>query len=252
MKRRILLVLLIILIILIIITILTLINKLSNDHLDSINDNIIYCFWTGNNEMSDNRKKALSDLKENSKCNVMLVDTNNLHKYILKNHPLHEAYKYLHYTHRSDYLRTYFMHFYGGGYSDIKGTPMSWINAFDDMRKHPNAYINGYPEKHPYDVAYGPVTHLYTKLIGNGAYIVRSNTEFTNEWFSEMSSLLDKKLPLLKQMKINPDVAINESSEYPIEWNEMLGRIFHRILEKYIDTGRILYTVPYPVTVNYR
>jgi hypothetical protein len=202
--------------------------------------------------MSDNRKKSLHNLKENSKCNVLLIDTNNLHKYILKNHPLDEAYKYLHYTHRADYLRTYFMHFHGGGYSDIKGTPTSWINAFDDMRKHINAYINGSPEKEPGNVAYGPVSHLYTKLIGNCAYIVRPNTEFTNEWFSEMNSLLDKKLPLLKQMKINPDVAINESSEYPIEWNEMLGRIFHRILEKYIDTGRILYTVPYPVTSDYR
>jgi hypothetical protein len=46
--------------------------------------NTIYCFWTGINEMSENRKKCLEQLKEVSECNVILVTPVNLHEYILE------------------------------------------------------------------------------------------------------------------------------------------------------------------------
>jgi hypothetical protein len=48
----------------------------------------------------------------------------------------------------------------------------------------------------------------------------------------------------------SPQESKEKNPDYPIEWNEMLGRIFHRILVKYLD--KILYTVPYPITSNYR
>jgi len=212
----------------------------------------IYCFWTGNNEMSENRNKAFINLKENSKCNVILITSDNLSEYILPDYPLHEAYSYLSFTHRADYLRTYFMHLHGGGYSDIKKIPESWENAFNDINNDKYAYINGYRENQSGDIANGEVSELYDKLIGNGAYIVRPNTEFSKQWFYEMNQLLDKKLPLLKQMDVN-DNKLNDSLEnYPIEWNEMLGRIFHKLLANYIDTNRILYTVPYPIVSDYR
>ena len=215
-------------------------------------NNIIYCFWTGNNEMSENRRKALNGLIEKSESNVILIDSSNLDSYILPDQPLHEAYPYLSYTHRADYLRTYFMHFHGGGYSDIKDTPESWTNAFNDMILNPEAYINGYPEKSAGDIAYGQVSHLYEKLVGNCSYIVRPNTPFTEEWYNEMMALLDQKLPLLKEMTVDPNVPDNQSDQYPIQWNEMLGRIYHKVLAKYVDTDKILYTVPYPVTNEYR
>jgi len=144
------------------------------------------------------------------------------------------------------------MHFHGGGYSDIKNTPESWTKAFDDMNQQPDAYINGYAEKSAGDVAYGPVANLYEKLVGNCAYIVKPNTEFTQEWYNEMMTLLDTKLPLLKKITVDVNVSDNKSEQYPIEWNEMLGRIYHKVLAKYVDTGKILYTVPYPITNEYR
>ena len=57
----------------------------------------------------------------------------NLHEYILKDHPLHPAYEFLSETHRCDILRTYFMYHYGGGYSDIKIPNGSWVKGFEDM-----------------------------------------------------------------------------------------------------------------------
>jgi hypothetical protein len=215
-------------------------------------ENIIYCFWTGNNEISENRQKAIDNLIQNSECNLILITPDNLQSYILPEHPLHEAYPYLSFTHRSDYLRTYFMHFHGGGYSDIKKTPSSWKPAFEDMKQNPEAYINGYPEKCGADIAYEPVSHLYDKLVGNGCYIVKPNTSFTQEWYSEMITLLDTKLPVLKKMTVDPNVRDNQSSEYPIQWNEMLGRIFHKVLAKYVDNNKILCTVPQPIMSDYR
>jgi hypothetical protein len=32
----------------------------------------------------------------------------------------------------------------------------------------------------------------------------------------------------------------------------MLGRIYHKVLSNYVDDGRILYTVPYPIMHNYK
>ena len=81
----------------------------------------IYCFWTGNNEMSDNRIECLENLKNVSECNVLLITKYNLSNYILSDVPLHPAFQYLSETHKADYLRTYFMHFYGGGIKKLRG-----------------------------------------------------------------------------------------------------------------------------------
>lgn len=216
------------------------------------NENIIYCFWTGENKMSEKRLESYDGLRKHSKCKVMLITPENLNEYILPDHPLHEAYSFLSLTHRADYLRTYFMHFHGGGYSDVKDTRSSWKKAFQDVHNHPDIYINGYRELQSGDIAYPPVAHMYDKLVGNGAYIVKPNTEFTNRWYTEMISVLDTKLPFLKRMKSTPKPSEIQESDYPIGWNEILGRIFHKVLADYIDKNKILYTVPYPIISDYR
>ena len=114
-----------------------------------------------------------------------------LHKYILPTNPLHPSYNYLSETHKADYLRTYFMHFYGGGYSDIKRTTDSWLKSFDDLDKS-NKWIIGYKEIDG-GTAYGPSDN-YKELIGNCAYICKPNTPLTTEWYNEMISLLNKKI----------------------------------------------------------
>ena len=67
-----------------------------------------------------------------------------------------------------------------------------------------------------------------------------------------MTNLLDSKLPLLKQ---NPSTFPQDRSDigspYPLAWNEMLGRIFHKICAEYTDN--ILSTLPRPKAIgNYR
>ena len=105
----------------------------------------IYCFWTGNNPISENRRKCLEQLIKVSKCNVILVTPSTLNEYILDEHPLHPSFNYLSETHKADFLRTYFMRFHGGRYSDIKKTTGSWIESFEKLKKS-DKWIIGYKE----------------------------------------------------------------------------------------------------------
>ena len=86
-----------------------------------------YCWWTGDNELSENRKKSLETMKIAPGGNIVFIDKNNLKDYILTEHPLHEGYQYLSPIQKGDYLKCYFMHHYGGGYSDIKQTSKPWM-----------------------------------------------------------------------------------------------------------------------------
>ena len=207
--------------------------------------NIIYCFWTGSNKMSENRKMCFQQLKYTSECKVVLVTPENLQEYILSDHPLHEAYKFLSETHKADYLRTYFMNFHGGGYSDIKKTTGSWEKYFKYLNNYDGCWICGYQEI-PGGAAYGN----YEDLIGNCAYICKPNTPLTNEWYNEMIALLNKKLLDLKLNPATHPQDCKEKSKYPIEWNEMLGRIFHKILYNY--KKHVINTLPISIFDNYR
>ena len=202
---------------------------------------IIYTFWTGDNPIPYNRQKALDCLKKISSIEVILITKKDIKNWILPDHPFHPGYEYLSEVHKADFLRTYFMNFYGGGYCDIKCISEDWSGYFDITEKDPEAWICGYKEI-PYGVAYKPFNDKWNELIGNGAYICRKQTPLTIEWYAEMVSFLDGKLEdLIKYPAKHPydskDFGDGRywgvKTGYPIEWNEMLGRIFHRISYKY-------------------
>lgn len=223
-----------------------------NNNNKNLNEHNIFCFWTGDNKMSSNRLEALDNLKKVSECNVILVTKNDIQKYILKEEPLHPAFQYLSETHKADYLRTYFMNFHGGGYSDIKKTTGSWKPAFDNLLKSNDIWMVGYKEVKG-GVAYQPLEKEWEKLIGNIAYICKPQTPLTKEWYTEMIRLLDSKLELLRKnpSKHPQDAADNKTnSKYPIEWNEMLGRIFHRVSYKYKE--KLSQELPISIFKDYR
>ena len=212
----------------------------------------IYVFWTGNNPLSQNRKESLEQLKAMSGCEIIVVTPENLSKYLLPNEPLHPAYEYLCLTHKADYLRTYFMNFYGGGYSDIKKTEGNWQFAFDELNNDDNKWVVGYKEDTRY-LIYKSYRELADYLIGNCAYICKPNTSFTNKWYNCMIKLMDEKLEALK---LSPATHPQDSYEmsngrYPIRWEEMLSDIFHIQVFQY--NKHILYTLPSPILgVEYR
>lgn len=74
--------------------------------------------------------------------------------FILKDAPLHPSYSFLSGVHRSDYLRCYLMHHYGGGYSDIKHMHFDigpLINRLEEGPK--DIYVSGYQLRHPTHIA---------------------------------------------------------------------------------------------------
>lgn len=235
---------------LIVIILYCILSRRVSDSVSEHSSNIIYCFWTGNNKMSNERKAALESLQNDSGCKVILITPANLSEYILPEHPIHSAYEYLSYTHKADFLRTYFMRFHGGGYADIKKQTGSWVDSFEKLRKDNRYWILGYPEV-PGGVAYQPYGDKWKELIGNGAYICRPNTPLTIEWYDDMIRLLDSKMERLQQNPASyPQDCAESGSGYPLEWNEMLGRIFHKVCYRY--RGRLLNTLPIPIFTNYR
>lgn len=203
-------------------------------------DRVIYIFWTGNNEITPNRLKGIATLEKVSGIKVQLITPNNLSNYLVKDDPLPEAFQYLSLNHKSDYLRSYFMHHYGGGYADIKTYYHSWINAFDLLETSDSAYVIGYPEVGFWgaanqDMPDGPLKydlHYYWRLlIGNGAFICRPHTPLTSEWHEEAKRRLEKYAEDLKEHPAQDFFGSND--DYPLFWSEMQGSIFHPLCLKY-------------------
>jgi hypothetical protein len=205
-------------------------------------------FWFGKG-MSPNRKFHYDRLREQCGCNFLLITDENIYKYIHPNVTLHPAFEYLSETHKSDYLRTYMMHLYGGGYCDIKMTTGDWNSHFDTLLTSPDKWICGYPEEHPDHIACDSVRDKWRSLIGVISFICKPNTPLTDKWYNEMINLLDSKLPYLKENPATyPQDRSETGSNYPLAWNEMLGRIFHCICAEYID--HILPTLPRPTAIG--
>jgi len=212
----------------------------------------VYCFWTGSNEITPNRKRSLEQFKSVCEANVILVTKDNLKDYLRTEAPLHPAYEFLSDTQKSDYLRCYFMHFIGGGYSDIKETTGSWKKSFDDMETS-GKWACGYKDTRD-GVAHEPDDEAFKDkwdlLIGCGAYIFKPKTALTQEWFDGITDLLNKKLPeLQKNPAKNPQDSQETGSGYPIEWNKF-NRVFHKLIYKYHD--KVLQTLPICIFTNYR
>ncbi len=199
-------------------------------------EKVLYCFWTGNNPLTPNRENSLKNLIHNSGVEVKLVTPENLPDYILKEYPLHQAYNYLSMVHRSDYLRCYFMHHYGGGYCDIKALGRSISFLYDELSDRDDKWLTGYRELAEKDVA--PLAGLigsdlrkhYRYVVGNGAYICKPDTPFTQEWYAELHQRLDQYYPVLKE---NPGNIWGNNPGYPIPWTNILGDIFHPLCLKY-------------------
>jgi hypothetical protein len=195
----------------------------------------LYCWWTGDNSMSPSRSHCLRSLI-NTNLRVVLITTENISDYI---HSLHPGYQYLSEMHKGDYLKAYFMHFYGGAYSDIKFVIDDWSECARVFRNDKNTWVMGYNESD--DVAYNPDITVHQtlltnreKLVGNCAYLCKPNTPLTQEWYGAVIRLLDDNLSVLKQYPAKHPTDYNSNdSKYPFRWGQLSGEIFHPLVLKY-------------------
>lgn len=198
----------------------------------------IFAVWTGENELSPNRKRNLERLQSSLGLELQLVTPSNLGDWVVAEHPIHTAYESLSLVHRSDYLRAYLLHHHGGGYVDVKEPKASWIGAFEAMEKNPTTWISGYRELNAKastriagrmgaDIAFN-----FSKLVGTSSILARSHTPFTGEWMREVDRKMDYYADQLAEF---PGGVRGEVIGYPVSWTHLLGRIYQPLQLKYLD-----------------
>ena len=192
--------------------------------------NILWLLWTGSNKMSELRRSCLNNIYRYSEGHINLVTKYNLSHYINKSFPLHEAYQYLSDVHKSDYLRCYLMHIYGGAYMDIKPMKFSIKKYSENLQD--NKSIIGYNAWH--------------KNCNNGipsvcCFMYKPNTNFTNELMEKIHTYLDLKLELLKKYpakhpRHDSKVSKFKNYSYPIGWSDITDKILRQVIIKYQDS----------------
>jgi len=216
---------------------------------------VIWCYWEGA-EMSPNRKISFEYLVKNIEVPVALITPDNLELFIKSDQPLPDAFDYISVVHRSDYVRAYLMHHYGGGWHDIKATLVSYSSVWNEFID-PKVWIIGRKEIEKgaariVDESGNYIPDHYQNLIAVPSWVARPNTLLSKEILLGIENILERNLESLKQ---NPAIHPREkklpkgnifkrlfniikfkyqkrSTKYPLEWT-LFGNVFHPKILKY-------------------
>jgi len=207
----------------------------------------LWLIWTGENEMSSDRKDRLREIYEkNSDIEVTLVTPRNLGDFEVHNSPINPAYEHLSLVHRSDYLRCYLLHHHGGGYIDIKTPRISISETFDAFRD-PNIWLTTYSEPLTILTAWmeGPINrdlNVHRRWVpGQASMVSRPRTPITSEWYTELERRIDANADRLAAEPGGvygqgvPGGAPPSNPSYPFHWADLLSRIYHPLGLKYRD-----------------
>lgn len=236
----------------------------------------LFAFWTGSNPLPQVRADSLRSM-EASGLSATLITLENLFSY-LPEKDLHPSFWSLNLAHRSDYLRAFFMHTYGGGYSDIKPTTSTWISIFDKVKRSPALFGAGYREIHRHGVAnvhqsaqlleYSRKNLIlqwvrwrwlqvnYRQIIGNCAFIFKPGTQITTLWWDEVNRRMDSMAPLLRRFPATEPkermktVYDGKVSNYPVPWSFLLGDVLQPLAFRF--SRHLLKTLPTPRFENYQ
>lgn len=206
---------------------------------------VIWCFWSGE-PMNENRQRSFNLMKKHMGVPLCLVTDSNLHEFIVEGHPLHETYEYLSPVHKSDYLRIYLLHHYGGGWHDIKPTMTNYKVAWEEFEK-PEVYLVGKPEikggpAKVYDENGLWMPKYWSELVATNRWIGKPDTPFSKELYEKVNLLLDEKSALLKKFPARHaydkkkknflGMVPGSSKGYPLQWT-VFGDLFHPLNYKY-------------------
>ena len=196
----------------------------------------VFALWTGSNDLSPNREAALNELRAQDSVDVVLVSPDNISQWWLEENPPHPAYEHLSLVHRSDYLRSYLMHHYGGAYCDLKrgyGPVAACIDRLNSSAPH---WLLGYPELGSQHTAAVPgelgraLRRHHGVLVGNGAFVARPGTQLTAEWLTEVELRLDALAPELAR---HPGNVVGDNPGYPVPWGDLLGAVLQPLSLKH-------------------
>jgi len=209
---------------------------------------VVWCFWY-NGQMNENRLRSLQMMKTHLGVPIGLVTKDNLENFILPEYPLHPTFEWLSDVHKSDYLRIYLLHHYGGAWHDIKPTKVNYQPLWD-LFKDSNLYLLGRPE-----VEGGParvfdsegrwMPDYWPDLVGCGWWIGRSHTPLSKEMYQDINAFLDANYEALKKYPAQTPYDKKKKSHfswlpfkifsekgYSLPWT-VFGNIFHPLNYKY-------------------
>ncbi len=226
----------------------------------------LFLFWTGANKPSEPRLRCTFSILARSRVQVYLIDQSNLLDWLIE--PLHPSYEFLSYTHRADYLRAYFMHYFGGGYTDIKYCQFDWRPHFDALFASDTAIVNGYPESRAEDIASTDpqIRCAYKRLPGMCQFIFKPLSLLTHTWLTSVENILNDNYAVLQKHPGNYHPRATSSSyrghnpfnhiryslkKYPLSWNQILGSVLHPLLYS-TPHEQILLKMPSPSLDKYR
>ncbi|CEM14543.1 unnamed protein product [Vitrella brassicaformis CCMP3155] len=218
---------------------------------------VVWTFWFGK-PMVGKRLESFRMIQENIGVPVMLVTETNLPLCNLSHFPIHSAFPYLSGLHKSDYLRSYFMHFFGGGYHDIKPETHSWADKFNELHDS-NVWLYGVAETKggvacdegfcvkelctttpaswcsQNNCCRTLTNDEYAKLVVNCEWIMRPRTEMTRIWIEAVKNDLDQQIDNLKAHPAPfPRCCQHGENNYPLAWAQLQGQKFHPLQYKFL------------------
>lgn len=209
---------------------------------------VVWCFWY-QGEMNENRKRSLEMMKLHLGVPIALITKENINEFILPDYPLHPAFHWLSDVHKSDYIRIYMLHHFGGGWHDIKPTNVSFQSSWD-LFSDPNVYFVGRAEvkggaAKVFDHEGRWIPNHWFDLVGCGWWIGRGNTPLSAEMFHGINQLLDNNYEALKKYPAKTPFDKKKKTQfnffpfrfisgkgYPLPWT-VFGNIFHPLNYKY-------------------
>jgi len=222
------------------------------ENLNGFENRYIFCMWLGIDKLPKDHAAELFSIVSNTHCPVVFLNIQSYKKWEHPSAPFHPAFEFLSEVQRTDYLRVYLMHHYGGGYSDIKFTYLQWDEAFEKLHKS-DAWVLGYEigttgefglsKKWDGTELLANYKKNYAKFgIGHVAFMFKKKTPLTHEMYKKMVDTLDEKFEELREnpSKIPKDskgrsLPDNTISKYPLDYIEIGPDIFHMTLNNHKD-----------------
>lgn len=207
----------------------------------------VFAFWFGA-PMSASREAAIESMRRVAGVAIVLVTEAQLPLWVVPGCPLPRGFSSLSATHKSDYLRPYFMHFHGGGYCDIKPQRGSWVPTFDAVDAGGPRVVGAGAAEGVRRVAMPLGTPpaereamlaAWVDLVGNGFYVFRPGTWFTAEWLrranERMAAAADslEAHPATGPTDTSPDCLARAGTPlpgYPFTWEGIGGEVLHPMM----------------------
>lgn len=216
---------------------------------------VVWCYWSGK-AMSKNRQLSFDMLTKNVGVPVFLVTNENIDQIEKINSPFHKSFPYLSDVHKSDYIRIYLLHHYGGGWHDIKATEISFTDVWTEFIDS-EIYMIGHPEREG-----GPATvfdkekrwmpDYWRDLISVTSWVGKPNTKLSEAMLTGIEALLEEHFEALKKHPAKhsrekkvigksklakifirlKNFITNRNNNYPLPWT-VFGNIFHPLNYQY-------------------